>query len=384
MIGDMLSDAVQKGYSPDDIKKKVVETLEPYFTHVDALNKYAYNSQILSAFEFFLRYENENEFFQGIGEVIECYKKANKDYNKESWNIILSTYSTMVEDENKMCSIRNSKLNLQEKDVYEKMVQIFQRIGSVLEVSTKHIMQELYALICLQHKGSVDYEKIRKQDLGVIINNILDKGMMKSVLLVQPGEMKLSDWRNIAYHHMYALDDDGNIVCSYGKNNINSMKISMQELGKYLYKIVMASNILNIARCIFVFDFIDDIPKDYQLEKASFRQVIKKEQFRISLLSQGFELGNINLDENKIEVDIHDLYLDKDLNERILHCAQLLINVWSIWQRKLVYINYFARNRERICCVYADGKICEAISERMKKNICVDVYLGREFKIRYF
>ena len=158
----------------------------------------------------------------------------------------------------------------------------------------------------------------------------------------------------------------------------------MQELGKYLYKIVMASNILNIARCIFVFDFIDDIPKDYQLEKASFRPVIKKEQFRISLLSQGFELGNINLDENKIEVDIHDLYLDKDLNERILHCAQLLINVWSIWQRKLVYINYFARNRERICCVYADGKICEAISERMKKNICVDVYLGREFKIRYF
>ena len=71
-----------------------------------------------------MRYENENEFFQGIGEVIECYKKANKDYNKESWNIILSTYSTMVEDENKMCSIRNSKLNLQEKDVYEKMVQI--------------------------------------------------------------------------------------------------------------------------------------------------------------------------------------------------------------------------------------------------------------------
>lgn len=80
------------------------------------------------------------------------------------------------------------------------------------------------------------------------------------------------------------------------------MKISMQELEKYLYKIVMASNILNIARCIFVFDFIDDIPKDYQLEKASFRQVIKKEQFRISLLSQGFELGNINLDENKIEL----------------------------------------------------------------------------------
>lgn len=37
MIGDMLSDAVQKGYSPDDIKKKVVETLEPYLTIISIL-----------------------------------------------------------------------------------------------------------------------------------------------------------------------------------------------------------------------------------------------------------------------------------------------------------------------------------------------------------
>lgn len=380
MIDEMLIDAARQGYSPDDIKEVVVKVLQPYFTHMDALKKYACDSQILSAFEFFVRYYKESEFSEGIMEVINCYKKANKNYNKESWNIILSTYAVMVEDENKMWSIRNSKLNLQEDDLYEKMVQIFQRIGNVLEVSVKHIVQELYALIYLQHKGSVDYEKIRKQDFGVVINNILDKGMLQSVLRIQPCKMKLSDWRNIAYHHTYALVDNGKIECTYGKGNMNSIKMSMQELERYLHKIVRASNILNIARCVFVFDFIDDIPKDYQLEEVSFRQAIKREQFRISLLSQEFQLGHIILNEDKVEIDIYDLNLNKNQKERIVHCSQLLLNAWNIWKRKLICINYFASNGRKICCVYADGKVCEMIYEG-KEEI---TYLANEFQIKYF
>lgn len=131
MIDDMLIDAARQGYSPDDIKEAVIRVLQPYFTHVDVLNKYACDSQILSAFEFFIRYYKENEFSQGINEVTDCYKNANINYNQESWNIILATYAVLVEDENKMWSIRNSKLDLQEDDPYEKMVQIFQRIGNV-------------------------------------------------------------------------------------------------------------------------------------------------------------------------------------------------------------------------------------------------------------
>ncbi len=131
-------------------------------------------------------------------------------------------------------------------------------------------MQELYALIYLQQKGYVNYDKIRKQDFGVVVNNILDKGMLQSVLLVEPCGMKLSDWRNIAYHHIYLLDDNGNTNCTFGKCNINNIKISMQELEDYLHKIIRSSNILCIARRIFIFDFIDDIPKDQPIKKYLF------------------------------------------------------------------------------------------------------------------
>lgn len=380
MIGDMLMDAVSDGYSPDDIKEAVVKVLQPYFTHIDVLNKYAYNSQILSAFEFFFRYDKESEFLQGINEVTTCYKYANMNYNHELWNIILSTYAIMVEDENKMWSIRNSKLDLQENDFYEKMVQIFQRIGNVLEVSVKHIVQELYALIYLQHNGCVDYEKIRKQDFGVVINNILDKGMLQSILKIGPCGMKLSDWRNIAFHHTYTLNDDGNIDCTYGKGNHNNIKMSMQELESYLHIIVRASNILNIARCIFVFDFIDDIPKDFPLEEASFRQAIKREQFRISLLSQGFHLGNIDLNEKEVEIDMYDLNINEGQNSRIVHCSQFLLSAWNIWKCKSVCINYFANEGRKICCVYVDGKICEAVFYGKEEP----AYFADKFHIKYF
>lgn len=49
--------------------------------------------------------------------------------------------------------------------------------------------------------------------------------MLQSVLRIEPCGMKLSDWRNIAYHHTYALRDDGNIDCTYGKGNINNIRI---------------------------------------------------------------------------------------------------------------------------------------------------------------
>lgn len=380
MIDSMLIDAVKNGYSAEEIKQAVVEVLKPYFVHEDVLNKFACDSQLLSVFEFFVRYNYEPEFVKGIKMVLDCYKSANLFNPEESWNIILSTYAVMVEDENKMWSIRKEKINLQEEDLYEKMVQIFQKIGNVLEVSEKHIVQELYALICLQNKGYVDYETIRKQDFGVVINNILEQDVLQPVLKLEPCGMKLSDWRNIAYHHTYFLKDNGKVNCTYGKGNKKNLEISMEELERYLYKITRATNIINIARCIFVFDFINDIPKNKTLPKASMRQAIKQEQYRISLLSQQFQLGKVILDKNKIEIDLHDLVEEENPQDRIIHCSQLLLNTWNIWKREKVIINYFSNEEEKICCICVEGNVCESIYEK-KEDI---TYLADKLLIKYF
>lgn len=380
MIDKMLMYAAKQGYSPSDIKEAVVKMLKPYFEHEEALNKYACDSQILSAFEFFVRYHYENEFAQGVKTITDYYKKSIENYSQESWDIILSTYTEMVEDENKMWSIRKNKIDLNEEDLYERMVQIFHQIGNILEVSAKHILQEIYGLIYLNNKGNVDYNKIKKQDFGVIIKSILDKNMLHSILKIEPSDLKLSDWRNIAYHHTYSIDDNGCVNCTYGRENQNKISISMEDLEKYLHKITRSCNILNIARCIFIFDYIDDVPKDKTLGKSNIRQAIRVEQFRISLLSQEFKLGSIKLGKSKVEIDLHDLLSEKEYVSRIAHCSQLLLNAWNVWEYNLVCINYISNDGNKICSVYVDGETCKSIYEGRKD---VD-YLANKFQYTYY
>ena len=98
------------------------------------------------------------------------------------------------------------------------------------------------------------------------------------------------------------------------------------------------------------------------------------------MLSQEFQLGNIFLNENEVKIDMYDLNINEDQKGRIVHCSQLLLNVWNLWKRKLICINYFANNGRKICCVYVDGEICEAIFEG-KEEI---TYLANKFQIKYF
>lgn len=378
MIDKMLIDIAEQAYSSKNIKDTVISVLSPFFDNNNSLNQYACDSQLLSAFEFFVRYHYESEFEQGVRAVLDCYKETNKKYTQESWNIILSTYSMIAEDDNKMWSVRNSNLDLYNDDLYEKMIQIFQRIGDVLEISVKHIVQEIYALVYLQYKGYVDYERIKKQNFGEVINNIITKGILQPLLVTAPSSMKLSDWRNIAYHHTYSIDNDGVIKCTYGRENKNEIVLSMQELENYLHKIIRSANALYIGRCIFLFDYIDNMPQNSVLEIVNFRQNLCCEQFKIGLLSQEFKLGNVVLSEEKIEIDIHDLSTGEELESRIIHCTQLLFNTWYTWKRDEVLINYIAKNGEKICCVSVEGNICKEIFEGKKEK----AYLAEKFRLK--
>lgn len=361
MIEDMLVDIASQGYSPDDLKETVVKTLAPYFEHKDELEKCVFDSQILSAFEFFVRYHYDTPFTQGIREILDFYRSVKAQYSDKFWRLILATYSVMVEDENKMWSVRQKKVDLNENDLYEKVVALFERIGNTLEISSKHIVQELYALSVLQAKGIVDYDLIQKQDFGVVIKNLLDKSLFVDILKTQPSNMKLSDWRNIAYHHTYSINQQI-ILCTYGKDR-TKLQLSMPELEQYTHKIIRCSNILSIARCIFVFDNTKEIPKGIIHENAEFRQNLKNEQFKIGLLSQQFYLTDIIIEKDKVEIFLRDIQQETNQQTRIIHCSQLLVNTWLNWEKEMVYIHYFDFNGHHICRVSAQGSVCKEICE---------------------
>lgn len=156
--------------------------------------------------------------------------------------------------------------------------------------------------------------------------------------------------------------------------------MSMNELEQYAHKIMRTCNILSIARTIFIFDNIDyisDTKNNGKIANISLRQKLKVQQFKISLLSQEFELKNITLSDKEIEIELFDLRKEGIEKERIIHCSQLLYNTWTVWEKSLVCINYYNYENKKICRLYVEGSTCELIANGKKEL----EYLAKKFEI---
>lgn len=201
-----------------------------------------------------------------------------------------------------MWTVRENVKRINDGDYDEKIINYMKHIGDTLEIGTKHIVLELWALIQLTNNITPNYGEIQKLDFGVVIQNILDKQKFVSILTTPPLALKLSDWRNIAYHYTYRIIDEHQIICTYGKKQ-SSFKISESDLSQYVHKIIRSSNILNIARCIFVLDYdeqIDIYRGNHEPKSIRFRSPILENRLRISMLSQSFFLIALSKNLNQL------------------------------------------------------------------------------------
>lgn len=284
-ILNTLNREIANGRSIDDIEKDIFIRLSPYFTNNVSLRKNLSNSSIVSAYEFIIKYSGDIMFSKGLREILDCYSLAFKKNQNEVTHIILDTYQDFVERENMMWSIRQRTVPVTE-DLYDKVMFYFEYIGNTLEISVKGIIHEIYALIRLINGKNIDYNKICKTDFGVAINNILTHNCFEEILQVGPNNMKLSDWRNIANHNSYKITNE-EITCTYGKIG-TSFTLQVDEFLDCIYKIIRNGNILNIARCIFVYDNLDALSSSGAITKSEFRESMIYNQIKMTLIVQGF------------------------------------------------------------------------------------------------
>lgn len=285
-IMGILHDEILKGRSIDDIQNDMFTKLSPYFHNKMNLKRNLCNSSMVSVYEFIMKYSDDLAFSKGLKEILNCYTFAYNTNPGEVIHLVLDTHQEFVERENMMWSIRQRTVP-ETKDVYEKVMFYFEYIGSSLEISVKGIVHELYALIRFINGQNIDYDKIRKTDFGVAINNILAHNCFEEILQIGPDNIKLSDLRNIANHNSYKVTS-GKIICTYGKMG-NSFMLETEEFLDYIHKIMQSCNILNIARCIFVYDNIEVFSTEPS-KQGEFRDNMIFNQIKMTLVAQGFHL----------------------------------------------------------------------------------------------
>lgn len=370
IVDEMLERISKEGYSPDELKEAVISALFPFFDNTEVLNVHAMSSDFLTIFSFIILYHSEI-FSKQLLELLKCYRKAYLKNPNKVKSVILSTANLIGQKENIMCTVKSNTPKNISGDMYEITYSLMKHIGDVLEISAKHEITELYAILEISLDNDKDYEEIKKRKFGVIVQNILDKNYFEDILKNLPNNIKLSDWRNIAYHHEYKFSDD-KIICYYGKKR-NCFEITVDDLYKYTGAIMKSCNIIDIARKIFLLEHADFFSELNIDDMVMFeRDVMKIGKLRTALLGQGFKLINekINCEYEEIileDLELGDLTSDDTRNRRQIHCTQFLFNIWLEFPSKKICIIHTNNSGRKLYSYSIDGEICENISKDLIK-----------------
>lgn len=334
--------SIKEETNPNNMKSEIIKTLSSYFESNSQLENYALADEIFSVFNYVNKYIDDSEFSLGLNQVLNCYRKASGNKFNEVLELMLKSHDDFVNRENIMWSLKNKEAG-SEDELYDKIMSYFEYIGTSLEVSVKGIVNELYMLICIINGKSYDYDKISKMDFGVVINNILTQSYFENIFKIR--SLKLSDWRNIAKHHSYKIYGS-KITCIYGKDK-KAFELTYDELRDCTYKITRSSNILNIARCIYVFDNLDSITRlsKKTIRTMPFRRNMIIKQIVTMLVLQDFKIESVEWNDRILNLEILDLTSNITgsdfIKVREMCFCKILQERWGLLEVDRINIKYF-------------------------------------------
>ena len=118
-----------------------------------------------------------------------------------------------------------------------------------------------------------------------------------------------------------------------------------------------------MAHKIFSFDNLPDIATRIEKKKYYPRPEIGFLMFSSALMSQGFEIQNINYDSKHASLELFDL-TQNNARDRGIHSSQLLSPLWVLTNSKFLQIKYFKNNGD----LYLTSSIKSEIFEDIEKD----------------
>ncbi|MBN2379506.1 hypothetical protein JXM67_06860 [candidate division WOR-3 bacterium] len=182
-----------------------------------------------------------------------------------------------------------------------------------------------------------------------------------NLFIPQPWNIRLSQWRNIAYHHSVVIEEN-NIICSYGTApNIREIRLTKEELFSVAHNILTIHQCLDLAQGLFFVDNISHIR--YYLPPTDINDVRSEAlflHFASGLATQGFEILEFNRNPNEAKLIVKDLS-DLDPDNRRFHASQFLFQVWLFTKSKNVIVEYHEKDNTPNLLVSTDSETCEKI-----------------------
>jgi hypothetical protein len=349
---------IQRGLKPGDIKKAVIEILSPYFENkrlveYHAIDLLAPESIILA------RLQNNPLFLAGFENCLATYRSAKAANSQSCFESLAWWQPQVILSLSKFWTILYLEIDKRNLEKEEFLHECLRNIGDIIEGLTKPYLKILYHQLKIAQGRVIFPKKIDSLNLGQIVNELVKRSTIASLLVFPPWNIPLNQWRNIAYHHSAEIQNN-EIVCRYGTSpNIKEVKFSVNELLQVVQAVSEVFASLKLAHTLFYVDNFENIshfsiPPYNEREESSFLNLA------VALASQGFEIIEYSKSQDEARIIVRDVsYLDPA--NRRFHASQFLYPLWLSTESRTLIVEYRERDNTPNLLVSTFSDICEKI-----------------------
>ena len=350
---------IQMGVKPKEIKEAVVESLEPYFDNRDILEQLAIKVLVPESINL-LRIQKDKWLFEMFEKCLSTYHSAKTKDQQSCFKACALWQPYIVHSISEYWSVLHLEVPKNDLGIEEFLHECLRNIGDIIEGVTKPYLKVLLHQVRIVNGIKTALEEINALDLGTIVNELVSKSGYGDLFMPPPQNIRLNQWRNIAYHHTAKIEN-GDIICWYGKTpNIKEVRLSRDELLQAVQTLVNIYGVLRLAYTLFCIDNLNEI--DEYSPAGEVRDEAVFVNFAAALASQGFEIVDYNKNPDCTKLVVKDV---SNLNpdERRFHASQFLLPLWVITHSKRVIIEYREKDNTPNFQVSANSDICEKIYE---------------------
>lgn len=352
------------GYSPDEIKSAIVEGLEPYFQNKKHLKDNAINlAGIWSAILF--SSNNDNYFSNKISAILKIFDEAYNTDRNATMHCIRYWMPNVLQSLSRFWSQLKNQQHLKELSLEDFVEEALGSIGKCIEgLSKPYLCLTLQLNKIRSGKATIDEsEKIAKLDLGSVIEELISNAKLSNILVLPLNNLKLNNWRNIAYHHNYRISNNEIIIDVKSKIKNHSFSISRNDLFEVCLRVYNVFKVFKLSFDIFIEDHIS-LESNWLDNKSDvlIREESRINDFRIAIASQGFKIESLdNISTDTIRMVLRDLKEDLPTKVRAIHSSQFLHGLWALSGKKMLEVEYKNKNGHPVMMSSVSGKICESI-----------------------
>jgi len=288
--------------NPDEIKSQVIEMFKKYFKNYDNLVKYSMDFLVPDWINY-SKLKSQNV-------AIECIDRIISILNQNNQNSIIKTTlwsNEIFKAADNYWSVKNLEIAKKDLDLYDFAAECFKNIGQIIEGLSKPFLKWYFHIFSDVCGKNYSYDEIYNRDLGVVIDYFSTKNELDDIFIIKPFNVKLNQWRNIAYHHKYEINND-KIICKYKKQDIEEIvELSKEELFDLTLNTFAIYILLKTAHSLYFFDNRDEIRNGIvQSTDVKIRKQTIDFYFYSTIIGQGFEILNIELSEKSARMILND------------------------------------------------------------------------------